>query len=109
MSSFICTFWGVGQGLFSSGVISRNNKDFIWVYDCGSDNQNLVDQAIERMKFHYKKEEINLLVISHFDKDHISGIKTLCQHYKIKRIVLPYYTLWDRLYFFFYIKNRQRR
>lgn len=104
MSSLICTFWGVGQGLFSSGVISRNNKDFIWVYDCGSDNQALVDKAINRMKSHYKKEEINLLVISHFDKDHISGIKTLCQHYKIKRIVLPYYTLWDRLYLFSILK-----
>ena len=87
MDGLECTFWNVGQGLFSSGKVSLdNNKEFIWVYDCGtSSSQKLLSSCISKMKREYPNEYIDLLAISHFDKDHISGIKELLKNYKIKQ------------------------
>lgn len=93
-------FWAVGQGLFSNGVVKHSNamKEFHWVYDCGTSSKaQLIDQSIFAMKKEYPVGEIDLLVISHFDKDHISGIKELAKQYKIKRVLLPYYSLGERL------------
>lgn len=93
-------FWAVGQGLFSNGVVKHSNamKEFHWVYDCGTSSQaQLIVQSISAMKTEYPVSEIDLLVISHFDKDHISGIKELAKQYKIKRVLLPYYSLGERL------------
>lgn len=93
-------FWAVGQGLFSNGVVKHSNamKEFHWVYDCGTSSKaQLIDQSISAMKKDYPIGEIDLLVISHFDKDHVSGIKELATQYKIKRVLLPYYSLGERL------------
>ena len=88
-----CEFWNVGQGLFSSGRIQMGDAlAFHWVYDCGtSSSQQLIQNAVN-------KGSIDLLVLSHFDKDHISGVKELLKNgRKIKRWVVPYYPLWQRL------------
>lgn len=93
-------FWAVGQGLFSNGVVKHSDtkEEFYWVYDCGTSSKaQLIDQSISAMKKDYPVDEIDLLVISHFDKDHISGIKELAKQYKIKRVLLPYYSLGVRL------------
>lgn len=93
-------FWAVGQGLFSNGVVKHSDtkEEFHWVYDCGTSSKaQLIDQSIFAMKKEYPVGEIDLLVISHFDKDHISGIKELAKQYKIKRVLLPYYSLGERL------------
>nr|WP_143531350.1 hypothetical protein [Rodentibacter rarus] len=42
-------------------------------------------------------EPIDLLVISHFDEDHISGLGNLLLGKKVKRLVIPYFPLWKRL------------
>ena len=100
MSSIICHFWNVGQGLFSSGKISLpNNQDFVWVYDCGSsNNKTILHNAIYSMKQQYRLEIIDLLVISHFDTDHIKGLSELLKDRKVKYWLLPYYPLWQRLF-----------
>lgn len=93
-------FWAVGQGLFSNGMVkhSDTNEEFHWVYDCGTSSKaRLIAQSISAMKTEYPVDEIDLLVISHFDKDHISGIKELATQYKIKRVLFPYYSLGERL------------
>ena len=93
-------FWAVGQGLFSNGVVKHSDtkEEFHWVYDCGTSSKaQLIVQSISAMKTEYPVDEIDLLVISHFDKDHISGIKELATQYKIKRVLLPYYSLGERL------------
>lgn len=107
MAKIECTFWGVGQGLFSSGQVHLPNSKFVWVYDCGSENFSLVQKAIHRMKVDYQQEDIDLLVISHFDKDHINGIKELCNNYHIKKIMLPYYPLAERLILAYMLKINQ--
>ena len=95
-----CEFWNVGQGLFSSGRIQMGDAPvFDWVYDCGtSSSQKLIQNAVNEYNFDKNQGNIDLLVLSHFDKDHISGVKELLKNgRKIKRWVVPYYPLWQRL------------
>ena len=95
-----CEFWNVGQGLFSSGRIQMGDAlAFHWVYDCGtSSSQKLIQNAVNKYNFDKNHRNIDLLVLSHFDKDHISGVKELLKNgRKIKRWVVPYYPLWQRL------------
>lgn len=97
-------FWPVGQGLFSSGRLrvksnDRNNKFFHWVYDCGTmSNQKFLKNSIKQYKKSFEtKPIIDLVVISHFDKDHISGLVELLKTFSIKTLLLPYMPLWQRL------------
>lgn len=101
-------FWPVGQGLFSSGKLrvkpgDSNEKYFHWVYDCGTmSKQELLKNSIKKYKksFYYPsktKSKIDLVVISHFDKDHISGLVELLKTFSIQTLLLPYMPLWQRL------------
>ena len=95
-----CEFWNVGQGLFSSGRIQMGDApSFHWVYDCGTNSSpKLIQNAIQKYNQQENNADIDLLVLSHFDKDHISGVKELLKNRrKIKRWVVPYYPLWQRL------------
>ena len=100
MPTLQCEFWNVGQGLFSSGRIQMGNAPaFHWVYDCGTNSSpKLIQNAIQKYNQQENNADIDLLVLSHFDKDHISGVKELLKNgRKIKRWVVPYYPLWQRL------------
>lgn len=95
-----CEFWNVGQGLFSTGRIQMGYAPaFHWVYDCGTNSSpKLIQNAIQKYNQQENNADIDLLVLSHFDKDHISGVKELLKNgRKIKRWVVPYYPLWQRL------------
>ena len=77
-----------GQGLFYIGEIDRSNGEkFKFIYDCGGNNiSGAINQHIT------KGEVIDMLVISHFDDDHINGLPDLFNKVsKIKRIFIPYY------------------
>lgn len=104
-------FHPVGQGLFCSGElfslcdtsISNPRNLFRWVYDCGtSSKRSLLDEAIDQaFTAPLCKQEteptIDLLVISHFDKDHINGLPKLLKKFHIGMVLLPYIPLWRRL------------
>ena len=95
-------FYAVGQGLFSTGSIRRNSEGksrFLWVYDCGtSSSQKLVDDGIHRLEtFEGGRKRIDLLTLSHFDHDHISGIVRLLKEFEIGTLMLPYMPLAQRL------------
>lgn len=72
----------VGDGAFYSEVFESDefaNEQFVTVYDCGSNtaSANLTSQINDfKNKLNTK---INLLFFSHFDNDHISGVKELIQ------------------------------
>ncbi|MCL6445189.1 MAG: MBL fold metallo-hydrolase, partial [Alicyclobacillus sp.] len=90
---FVETFHPVGQGLFYSGCIGGS---FNFVYDCGSTSQaKKLKQAIVR----YKKDvtKIHLLIISHFDKDHISGLDDLLANLELDSVVMPYVNILERI------------
>jgi len=96
--------WPVGQGLFMSGQLKSEKckKPFHWVYDCGA-GINGTPKPVKAAVKAYKskagaKTPIDLLAISHFDNDHISGITNPCTGKTIKILLLPYIPLWIRLY-----------
>ena len=93
-------FYPVGQGLFSAGFISNEyDKKFCWIYDCGTNSsQKYLNNSIDIFdKSMNGKKCIDILFISHFDKDHISGFETISKKYSIKNLIIPYMTFGERI------------
>lgn len=87
----------VGQGIFSAQVIKGlGDSKYVCVYDCGSvsgaDNIPIcVKDLYEKLNPGKEdKVKIDLLVISHLDKDHVNGVLKLIEFFDIKKIVIPY-------------------
>lgn len=79
----IRTFHPVGQGAF----YSERHSDFNIVYDCGTMSPKKARPVVEDA---FKYKVVDILFISHFDKDHISSIPDLKKSAsKIKVVVLP--------------------
>ena len=87
MVRFTRTFHTVGQGAFYSEKIEYNDKQvFRMVYDCGS--KSIPESLLaKRIKSDLTNNvDIDILFISHFDKDHINGIYNL----NPKLIIIPF-------------------
>lgn len=82
-------FYPVGHGGFYAEHHKKPN--FKIIYDCGSVSQKAINRTIDN---HYSDSDvIDLLIISHFHKDHISGIEHLAKTVsKIKLVLIPYLT-----------------
>jgi len=67
-------FNNVGQGLFAEVYVGDDSgNEFRIVYDCGTSNrQRVVKDAILASTHRAKNRPIDLLVISHFDKDNVT-------------------------------------
>jgi len=77
-------FHPIGQGAF----YSERHYNFNIVYDCGNwKNTKLADKVVKQAFL--KDEVIDILFISHFDYDHVNKIKTLSEHTKIKKVIMP--------------------
>lgn len=87
--SLIRTFHPIGQGAFYTERHKFNGTDFTIVYDCGS--STFKGKKLEaKIKSTFPKDHpIDILFISHFHADHISGIEILAKHCKIKKVVIP--------------------
>ena len=86
------TFHPVGQGAFySERFLGKDGEDdFCIVYDCGTKtSKKKVDHAAIIQDAFKDNEPIDILFISHFDKDHVSMIDELMKCRRIKRVVLP--------------------
>ena len=84
--------WPVGQGLFYSGLFYGCKL----IYDCGGSNKRQVKSSIESYVEKYSDSEgflkIDMLIISHFDSDHINGLPYLIEKCSvIDKIYIPYY------------------
>jgi glyoxylase-like metal-dependent hydrolase (beta-lactamase superfamily II) len=98
-------FHPVGQGLFSAGRLTLGSPynhpsgpDFQWVYDCGtSSSQRLVRNALGKFQSRINGRKLDLVVISHFDADHISGMVQLINDVGTRTLMLPWAPLWHRL------------
>jgi hypothetical protein len=89
-------FYNVGQGCFYGGAIKHNKTNFVVVYDCGSVTKGKpLKPAINEFK--QKFSHIDLLIISHFDQDHVNGIEELIKGIRVERIIMPYMPLWYRI------------
>lgn len=84
----------VGQGAFYTERINTDGKTYNVVYDCGSTTAYKVNKGkpileAEIKTFYDKNENIDLLFISHFDYDHVNGLKYLKDYCNIKRVIMP--------------------
>lgn len=74
-------FIDVGQGL-SACIFYKGNT---YMYDCGSsDNDNLYEMVIEPYLYYNGKKNIDILFLSHNDKDHISAVLPMLTDKKIR-------------------------
>jgi hypothetical protein len=91
----------VGHGGFHTGTLGTDRPFFRWVYDCGSWTKRAalhsrVDAFEQRCRLDESQNaNIDLLFISHFDADHISGLGILLGHSGSPRLnvhtaVIPY-------------------
>lgn len=88
----------IGQGFFSSQQILYGNEKYTCVYDCGSVSKGgsrLLDKYVDYLRD--TTEAIDLLVISHLHRDHVNGIKYLIEKFNVKKIIIPYMTLVQRI------------
>lgn len=98
-----CRYHAVGQGLFTSGALVKQGHigpRFRWVYDCGtSSEQQLIADQINEMPWLRGRHDsrLDLVTISHFDADHISGLVRLVGRFPIGTLLLPYASLAARL------------
>ncbi len=85
-------FMPVGQGAF---YIEKFNDGFTVVYDCGSyKNISIVE---ENIKYSILDGKIDLIVISHYHEDHINGLEYLFKNFDIKRMLMPYLNLTEKI------------
>jgi hypothetical protein len=91
-------FHRAGQGCFYSGVIDNNTgkPDFSFIYDCGTRSKDTLPLEHDIHHFCYrllitKAGVLDMLIISHFDADHVNRVQLLLKGViKCKRVVLPY-------------------
>jgi len=99
----------VGQGGFCSGWFTRRDQSrFHYVYDCGTEHGSKVAPrarvkreiealAVELVGPTGQPLALDLVTLSHFDEDHLSGLTDLITTFRVKRLVLPHLSPWRRL------------
>lgn len=96
---------GIGASLHT-GKISFRDKELNYIYDCGwnKNTEKAFKKAISNM------HRIDIIFISHFCKDHISGLQKLLKKYKEDKtkntkVLLPYIYDIDKVLPLFFIDN----
>lgn len=74
----------VGQG---QCVVIRNGGSTMMV-DCGGNNGNAGDSAVEYLNA-VGETSLDLLVLTHFDDDHINGVSELMARFPVKGLAVP--------------------
>ncbi len=77
----------VGQGGMFSGQLQEGNSVLRWVYDCGSNQQDRLNEEILSVA---AQGMIDLLFLSHLDSDHVNGVDRLLAATSVAEVVLPY-------------------
>lgn len=103
------TFHPVGFGAFytEKHIDPVSGQQINIVYDCGTLNkEHYIINAIR--SYFIQGEDIDLLIISHFDIDHIKGIPFLRNYCNIKKVIIPYIPKEDRILFVYSQKKLMR-
>lgn len=92
-------FYPVGFGAFYTEKHVSKNGTMTIVYDCGTKTSSVDLTNIIKLAFPKQGEAIDILFISHFHEDHVSGVEFLMKHCKIDKVVIPYIPEGDRMLF----------
>lgn len=101
----------VGQGFFYSGRISAGKNAFKFAFDCGSYSADAIMREIHTFETEIMQgsDVLDMLVISHFDEDHVNHISDLLRSVKkVKRLVMPFLDFEERLFLVMRIMERSR-
>jgi hypothetical protein len=79
----------VGHGFFHSSTIRAGGRRFDYIVDCGGVRSAVVRQ-VRAFKDGRDPRELDLLVVSHFHADHVSGLEDLLSDVKVKAVAVPY-------------------
>jgi len=87
--------YGVGQGCFHAQEINVDNATYRLVYDSGGKSEYLewcIDHFTNQTQGQETNTEtiIDAFYLSHFEEDHLNGLKALALKSQIRKIVLPY-------------------
>lgn len=85
-------FHSVGNGTFKLGIVESldTRENFKWVYDCGSTSMTTLNRVLGAITRRGWPESIDMLVLSHFDNDHVNGVEEILKHCRVKTLVLPF-------------------
>jgi len=90
----------VGQGFFHTAAITVGDASFNYVYDCGSENRKALMRAVDKYLAFLRRipgGQIDILFVSHLDKDHVSGVDCLATNAALDTVVLPYLSVAERI------------
>jgi len=87
----------VGQGGFHSAQITLRDRTFRYVYDCGSNQAHALRRELNRFAEEVGPGIVDLLVLSHLDRDHVNGVDKLLSVHDVATVLLPYLTPWERI------------
>lgn len=100
-------FMPIGQGLFGTGAIGHLDKRPLvrWVYDCGTlseralmtNSLNALEQQVKIFDPQLARPRLDLVVISHFDSDHLNGLAELLSRFRVETLMLPFTHLEQRV------------
>lgn len=99
MCRMIRTFHPVGQGLFcSEKFYVENKRPFVVVYDCGSKStgSDKGNTTSDDVRLHqiikcglYDIDKIDAVFVSHYDRDHVNGLRYIFKNWKVDKLYLP--------------------
>lgn len=95
--SYDRTQWAVGQGFFHSGEVRYSENEVMYVYDCGSLNDGALNREIDRFIDRYRGRRIDMLFVSHYHHDHVSGLPRLLKEVGARSVVIPVIPAIERL------------
>lgn len=78
--------------MFVTGIIvDKERVRFSWVYDCGSKRQKAMAAALHDIaNWNLWPDPVGMVVLSHFDDDHVNGLEALLKKRRVNCLVLPY-------------------
>jgi hypothetical protein len=79
----------VGHGGFHTGIVHAHGDALTWMFDCGSRSGARFDSYLRRW-IKANGRALDWLFLSHFDKDHVSGLETLFALVEVRDVMLPY-------------------
>ena len=74
--------------------------EFLYVYDCGSEPKKHVYREIKNLLDCRPERQLDVLVLSHFDRDHICGTPRLLRKsggFQVDTIILPFVDMDERI------------